>query len=162
MHPETPEDGIILEELFPGRDLTPIKKRMQELMGEAGLPYGDRSRTYNSRLAQELSAWAVHHPGGEAIHNLLYKAYFVEGINIGKIDELMKIAQTAGLDPDSAKNILETRKFKSNVDRDWQHSRRMGITGVPTTCSEDLTLVGCRPYEEYEQFVNDLIKLKKS
>ena len=152
----------MLEELFPGRDLAPMKKRMQELMREAGLPYGDRSRTYNSRLAQELSKWACNHAKGEAIHNLLYKAYFVEGINIGKIEELMKIAQKAGLDPDSAKKILENREFKSDVDRDWQHSRKMGITGVPTTCSEDLTLVGCRSYEEYEQFVNHIIELKKS
>ena len=50
LHPETPQEGLSLEDLFPGRDLAPMKERMKSLMAEAGLPYGDRSHTFNSRL----------------------------------------------------------------------------------------------------------------
>ena len=80
LHPDTPQEGQSLEELFPGRDLTPMRERMKGLMAEAGLPYGDRTHTYNSRLAQELGKWADTQEGGAAIHDLLYRAYFVDGL----------------------------------------------------------------------------------
>ena len=57
LHPDTPEDGLNLEELFAGRNLD-IEQMMQNLRKVAfdmGLPWGERRKTYNSRLAQELS-----------------------------------------------------------------------------------------------------------
>ena len=92
LHPDTPQEGMRLEDLFPGRDLTPMKERMKGLMKEAGLPYGNRTHTYNSRLAQELGKWADTQEGGEAIHDRLFRAYFVEFTNIGKVDKLVSIA----------------------------------------------------------------------
>lgn len=62
-------------------------------MAEAGLPYGERTHTYNSRLAQELGAWADTQPGGEAIHDALYRAYFVDAVNISDVDALIEIAE---------------------------------------------------------------------
>ncbi|MBT8145387.1 MAG: DsbA family protein [Gammaproteobacteria bacterium] len=160
LHPETPRDGMRLEDLFPGRDLSPMKERMKGLMAEAGLPYGDRSYTYNSRLAQELGKWADSLAGGEAIHDLLYKAYFVDSRNIGDIDELVNIAAKAGLDGSAARQMLEARDFESAVDEDWQYSRKLGVTGVPTFYANDLAVVGCQPYEVLERFVSKLIDSK--
>ncbi|NKB34459.1 MAG: hypothetical protein GKR91_15310 [Pseudomonadales bacterium] len=161
LHPDTPQEGRTLEDLFPGRDLAPIKERMMGLMEEAGLPYGDRSHTYNSRLAQELGKWADTQPGGEAIHDLLYKAYFVDNVNIGDIEELLKIAEKANLDKDLARQVLEKREFEFEVDEDWRLSRELGVTGVPTFYSNDLTVVGCQPYETLERFVNHLLELQQ-
>lgn len=157
LHPETPQEGQRLEDLFPGRDLTPMRERMKGLMAEAGLPYGDRSHTYNSRLAQELGKWAESLESGEAIHELLYKAYFVDSINIGDIDELVKIAEKAGLSGNAARQVLENREFEREVDEDWRYSRELGVTGVPTFYSNSLAVVGCQPYEILEQFVRRLI-----
>ena len=72
----------------------------------------------------------------------------------------VKIAGEVGLDPNSAKKILDNRDFKTNVDEDWALSHKMAITGVPTFYSNELTLVGCQPYEILEKFVNHLIELK--
>ena len=69
LHPDTPAEGRSLAEMLSGRDIEPIRQRLKNLMAEAGLPYGDRTHTYNSRLAQELGAWADTQPGGEAIHD---------------------------------------------------------------------------------------------
>ena len=56
LHPDTPADGLTLEQLFAGRDIDirAAQARMTRLMAEEGLPYGTRTMTYNSRLAQEL------------------------------------------------------------------------------------------------------------
>jgi predicted DsbA family dithiol-disulfide isomerase len=72
---------MTLEQLFRGRsfDLEAAQARLTVLMAEQGLPYGERTHTYNSRLAQELAKWAELQPGGGAIHDALFRAYFVDG-----------------------------------------------------------------------------------
>ena len=161
LHPETPLEGKSLEELFAGRDITPMKIRMHELMAEAGLAYGDRTHTYNSRLAQELGKWADTQAGGAAIHDALYHAYFVDNVNFGDVDELVKIAEAVGLNGSEARQVLEERKFEQQVDEDWQRSRAIGVTGVPTFYSNDLVVVGCQPYETLEKFVVHLLQEKE-
>ena len=162
LHPDTPQEGRSLEDLFPGRDLTPMKERMKGLMAEAGLAYGDRSHTFNSRLAQELGKWADTQAGGGAIHDLLYRAYFVEGVNIGDIDALVGIAERVDLDADEARKVLSDRTFETEVDEDWRRSREIGVTGVPTFYSHGLAVVGCQPYETLEKFVKHLLELREN
>ena len=84
LHPETPPEGQSLEDLFRGRnvDRKAMHAAMKERMTAEGLPYGDRTMTYNSRLAQELGKWADTQPRGEAIHDALFRAYFVEARDI--------------------------------------------------------------------------------
>jgi predicted DsbA family dithiol-disulfide isomerase len=79
LHPETPVEGRSMAELYAGRNVDPdaMYRRMKALMDAEGLPYGVRTHTYNSRLAQELGSWADTQPGGGAIHDALFKAYFV-------------------------------------------------------------------------------------
>lgn len=160
LHPETPAQGRSLAELFAGRDIKPIKARLQGLMKEAGLPYGDRTHTYNSRLAQELGKWADTQEGGAAIHDKLYRAYFVDNVNIADVDELVKIAASIGLDAAAARDVIENRRFRDKVDEDWQRSRAIGVTAVPTFYANDLVVVGCQPYETLEKFVKHLLELE--
>ena len=157
LHPDTPADGRSLAEMFAGRDIEPIRQRLKNLMAEAGLPYGDRTHTYNSRLAQELGAWADTQPGGEAIHDALYRAYFVDAVNISDVDALIEIAEVVGLDGLAARAVLVERSFSAKVDEDWARSRGVGVTGVPTFYANDLVVVGCQPYETLEKFVQHLL-----
>jgi predicted DsbA family dithiol-disulfide isomerase len=149
LHPETPVEGRSLEELFAGRgmDLEAMYTRMKGLMDAEGLPYGRRTHTYNSRLAQELGSWADTQPGGSALHDALYKAYFVEALNIGDPDVLVEIAETVGLPGDEAGAVLAERRFKAAVDADWMKSRQYGVTGVPTFVAGGYGVVGAQPYE---------------
>jgi hypothetical protein len=61
LHPETPEEGLLLEDLFAGRaiDIPQMIRRMKAVALEEGLPFGDRKKTFNSRRAQELAKWEV-------------------------------------------------------------------------------------------------------
>jgi predicted DsbA family dithiol-disulfide isomerase len=156
LHPETPAEGRSMAELYAGRSADPeaMYIRMKALMDAEGLPYGRRTHTYNSRLAQELGSWAVTQPGGEAIHDPLYRAYFVDGRNIGDPDILVEIASSVGLDADAARAVLETRSFKDAVDADWAKSRDYGVTGVPTFVAGKYGVVGAQPYEVLEELLD--------
>src|SRR5271156_4947005 len=114
-----------MAELYAGRNVDPeaMYARMKGLMDAEGLPYGRRTHTYNSRLAQELGKWADSQPGGQAIHDALYRAYFVDGVDIGNRDRLVEIARGVGLSAGEAREVLTERSFKDKVDADWAKSR---------------------------------------
>jgi predicted DsbA family dithiol-disulfide isomerase len=156
LHPETPMEGRSIAEIYAGRNVDPeaMYVRMKRLMDEEGLPYGRRTYSYNSRLAQELGKWADTQPGGETLHDALYKAYFVEGRNIGDPEILVEIAQSVGLPVDEARAVLAERRFKEAVDADWAKSHRYGVTGVPTFVADRYGVVGAQPYEVLEQLLD--------
>jgi predicted DsbA family dithiol-disulfide isomerase len=155
LHPDTPAGGLALEDLFAGRgyDLEAMHARMQQLMDDEGLPYRRRTHTYNSRLAQELAKWADSRPGAEAVHEALYKTYFVEGRNLAAAGVLVDAALSAGLPADEAWQVLRERAFKDAVDADWEKARRYGISGVPSFAAGGHKLVGAHPYDVLAQFV---------
>ncbi len=155
LHPETPDEGRTLEQLFAGRgiNVSAAQTRMAGLMAAEGLPYGDRTMTFNSRLAQEIAAWAVEETGNEAIHGALFRAYFVEGQNLADVSVLLSVIRSLGLPMDEAKDVLETRRFRAAVDRDWQRSAEQRVTGVPSFLAGLRWLEGAQPYEALKHLV---------
>ena len=144
-----------LEDLFRGRnvDRKAMHAQMKARMDAEGLPYGERTMTYNSRLAQELGKWADTQPGGEAIHDALFRAYFVEARDISRPEVLLEIVAQVGLPVDAAREVIEKRTFKAAVDEDWKLSRQIGVTGVPTFVAGRYGVVGAQPYETLEALV---------
>ncbi len=128
------------------------KQRMKALMQAEGLPYGDRQRTFNSRLAQELGKYGEQR-GVPQIHDALYRAYFVHGQNLAEPDVLVKAAAEVGIPSDEASQVLARRTMRAAVDADWARSRMLGITGVPTFVIDGQRLVGAQPYEVLKEFV---------
>jgi predicted DsbA family dithiol-disulfide isomerase len=155
LHPETPAQGLALADLFAGRglDLKAMHAQMKARMDAEGLPYGERSHTFNSRLSQELGKWADTQPGGEAFHDAMFRAYFVEARDISQPAVLLDIVASVGLSVDTAREVLELRTFKAAVDADWKLSRQYGITGVPTFVVGRHGVVGAQPYEALERLV---------
>jgi predicted DsbA family dithiol-disulfide isomerase len=132
-----------------------MHERMQRLMEAEGLPYGTRTHTYNSRLAQEMAQWADTQPGFDSVHRALYEAYFVVGRNIGDISVLVDVAASVGLPVERTRKVLTERLFKNAVDADWERARQYGVTGVPTFVCDGYRVVGAQPYEILERFVRE-------
>jgi predicted DsbA family dithiol-disulfide isomerase len=155
LHPNTPEEGLTLEKLFEGRSIVlgEVMTRLKKVADEEGLPFGERHMTYNSRLAQELGKWAESEGIGDPFHSAVFRAYFVEGRNIGDVKELVDVATSVGLSGEEASRVVETREFKGAVDLDWSRARGMGVTAVPTFLLDQRFVVGAQPYEVLEQFL---------
>jgi predicted DsbA family dithiol-disulfide isomerase len=157
LHPDTPPEGRTLADLFAGRmDPAVVNARMKERMDAEGLPYGRRTHTYNSRLAQELAK------AFDAVRDPLYRAYFADSRNIGDIGVLVDVASAAGIPADAALRVLTDRTFRHAVDADWERARRSGITAVPSFAAGGRTLVGTQPYDVLEKFVIDAGATRKA
>ena len=128
-------------------------RQLKNKARELGLPFGERRKTYNSRLAQELGSWAESKNMGDAFHMAAFKSYFVDGKNIAKIPVLLDLAVSVGLPREEAETVLSTRAFKDLVDEDWAISKARGITAVPTFVINQDKLVGAQPYEMLEKFM---------
>lgn len=126
--------------------------RMKGLMEAEGLPYAFGDMLYNSRLAQELAKWAEHE-GKAEIHDALYRASFVDGVNLGDAEALVAVAEGVGLPGAEARSVLAERRYREEVDADWARSRAIGVTGVPTFVAGGRGVVGAQPYEVLERLV---------
>ncbi len=157
LHPETPVEGRLLADLFAGRSeaaLQAMKSRLAGFMDQEGLEYGDRTRTYNSRVAQELAVWGDDEGVTDALHDALFRAYFVENRNLAETDVLADAATSAGLDGERARSIAEDRAYRGAVDDHWKRATDMGVTGVPTFVSEGFGVVGAQPYDVLEELAS--------
>ena len=130
-----------------------MKQRMSSLMAEEGLPYGNRTHTYNSRLAQELAKYAESFEEGEVLNRKLFEAYFVEGLNLADTYVLLDLAESSGLPREETEEAISKRRFRNEVDADWKRTRELGVRGVPTFVYGNRALVGAQPYETMKQLV---------
>ena len=155
LHPDTPEDGLTLQQLFAGRsvDIDRVMDRLKQVAHQLGLPLGQRDKTYNSRLAQELAKWAESKDKGDEFHEAVFHAYFANGKNIGKINELVLLAKSIGLSEKEARQVLESRAFKDAVDSDWSRCHKLGITAVPAFVMGNQVVMGFQAYDVLEQFL---------
>jgi predicted DsbA family dithiol-disulfide isomerase len=155
LHPDTPPEGRTLEDLFRGYPFSveQANERMASLMEKERLPFKAGTHTYNSRLAQELAVWAEAQGSGEAMHQALFQAYFVDDKNLAETSVLREIAQSIGLDGAAAQASLEARRHRADVDDDWARSRSLGVTGIPTFVADFNAVVGAQPYETLEALV---------
>ena len=156
LHPETPREGRTLIELFGSNqeDIDQKNERMKELMILENLPYKNRTHTYNSRLAQEIGAWAQSIDNETSIHDNFFEAYFVQGLNVGLESVILDVVSKSGLNPEEARKVIKNRLFMKNIDEDWNKSRNYGVTGVPTYVYQKQSMVGAQPHENLVEFLN--------
>jgi predicted DsbA family dithiol-disulfide isomerase len=127
--------------------------RLKKVAEELGLPLGERKMTFNSRRAQELGKWAESQGRGDKYHDAIFRAYFVDGRNIGKTAILAAIAKGIGLSEKEVDEVLDKGSFRDAVDSDWNLASRLGISCVPTFVVDGDSVVGAQPYEVLEQLL---------
>lgn len=155
LHPETPDEGRELADLFAGRmDVPRVMAELQALARELGLPFGARTHTYNSRLAQELGKWAESKGRGDDFRAAVYHAYFAEGRNIARSDVLLDICKALALPIPEAQKVLTERSYAPAVDADWQRVSQLGVRSVPTHIYQRRMLVGFQDYVAFKTLVD--------
>ena len=163
LHPDTPAEGRNLDEIYqrypyPKADMLEHLRRNARALN---MPYCERSKVFNSKLAQELGAWAESQGVGEQFHKAAFAAYFVNNENLAEKKVLLNIVGQVGLDLDEAEAVMVQRSYSVYVEKDWQRAEELGIDVVPTFVIGANKLVGAQEYRSLSKFVNQNAVAKK-
>ena len=87
----------------------------------------------------------------------ILRAFFQEDRDIGDPEVLVALAAEAGIDPDEARQALETGAYRARHREALRHAREdMAITSVPTIVVGDQIFRGVPPLEELLQAIDRL------
>ncbi len=155
LHPDTPEEGVSLSETLKNKPVSVEEavESMKKTAQKEGLQISNNIRTFNTRLLQELSKWAETEGKGDEFHKAAYNAYYVDVINIAKINELLNLSESVGLSRKKAKKVIDDRTFKDHVDEDYKRAEAMDVCVIPTFVVGDNMVVGSKPYEILEKLL---------
>ena len=90
------------------------------------------AKTPNTLDSHRLIRWAAGAGVQDQIVERLFKAYFIDGRDIGDAGVLTDIAAEAGMDPVLVGDLLSKDADLAAVEREAGTAYEMGISGVPT------------------------------
>ena len=132
--------------------------RVTGVAAAAGLEYRfDLLQHTNTVKAHELLHFAKEQGRQLELAERLMSAYFTEGRNLGALDELVELAVDAGLDPDAARDALQSSRYLAAVRADQAQAVAYGINGVPFfVIDEKYGVSGAQPAEAFAQIVRQV------
>ncbi len=164
LNPDMPEGGMdrrnYLESKFGGKEnAARVYSRIDEAAKTAGLSinWEGITRTPNTLNAHRLIHWAGIEGAQTFVVASLFRAYFVEGRDIGDIEVLADIADGCGLDAAMMRQLLQGDADLDDIRARDEHSRKMGVTGVPTfVVASKHAVPGAQPPELWGQVIEDI------
>jgi predicted DsbA family dithiol-disulfide isomerase len=106
-----------------------------------------------TRKAHELVLHAAAHGVGEDAHREVFEAVFARGDDVGRVDVLVGIAASIGLDRSEAKAVLDVDRYASEVVRGRAHAERAGVASPPALVHGAAMLRGFLSAEALRTFV---------
>lgn len=164
LNPDMPREGMdrraYLEGKFGGKEgavraYAPVVEHAEK----AGLTinFEAMQRTPNTLDAHRLIHWAGIEGKQSDVVDALFQAYFVDAKDIGDHEVLADIAAACGMERDVTLRLLQGDTEVSEIrDRD-AHSRKMGVSSVPTyIVANQHAVPGAQPPELWKQVIADI------
>lgn len=136
--PEMPPEGKDWDQHVRDRfgspeRLAPMQERLREVGGNAGIPFAFEKirRAANTFDAHRLILLAGTVGKQDEMVEGLFRAYFVDGRDVGDRDTLVAVASEAGLDEDTVKSWLDSNAAADGIRNGLSEARRVGVQGVP-------------------------------
>lgn len=127
-----------------------------EAAARAGIPFRAPPFIPWSRKAHELALLAAEKGCFERVHQTLFEALFVRGMDIGRVDVLAGLGGECGLDPAEVRTVLGVDRFGPRMDEIRAALLREGIRGVPLLQANGKQLAGFKDAAEVTAFLNTL------
>ena len=112
-----------------------INAIQQQLTANAK-PYGidfqfEKALSFNTIDVHRLWQWSKTLGKSSELKEALMKAYFTDGIDLSKEENVLQVVENCGLDKFEAESILKSNQFSNEVDEDIYHASQIGVRGVP-------------------------------
>ncbi|MBI3452537.1 MAG: DsbA family oxidoreductase [Rhodospirillales bacterium] len=158
LNPDMPAEGMDRKEYLRLKFGDRAGGRMYEAVEAAGREEGisfafDRiPRTPNTILAHRLIRYAGRTERQDEIVEALFRAYFLEGMDIGRIETLASLCGALGMDTDEVERYLASEEDLADVKAEDAFARQIGVSGVPCFIIErKFAISGAQPPEAFLQ-----------
>ena len=138
LNPTTPESGFnqkeYLTKKFGGEDrYTELTARVVGVAAEEGLnfDFSKQPISPNTRKAHSLIQFARGEGKQLAVKEAFMKAYFTDGIDLSKNENMVDVAVQAGLEKGKVENVLADENAPIQIALAEQELSKLGISGVP-------------------------------
>jgi len=139
-------------------------RQIYEMIGAAGNEEGIRfafdsiGQTPNTVNAHRLIRLAAMHGRSDSVVEALFRAYFLQGRDIGDTETLVAIAVECGLDSEETRILLASDDYRSDVLAEHDMAVSLNISGVPCFILEGrYAVVGAQQPDAFMP-VFDLVK----
>lgn len=103
-----------------------------EMARSVGLTYDfDKTVVANTFKAHQFTHFAKVHGKQLEAEEVLFSAYFIEGLNIDDVDVLAQLASKIGLKGEELVSAIENGTYSDAVAQDLYEARQVGVQGVP-------------------------------
>ena len=137
LNPDLPASGIARREYIerkwgPGKG-PEVYSRVAGVGRTVDLPFAFENITVqpNTLQAHRLLGYAERHGRQDEMAEVLFKAYFIEGLDITNDEVLADAAERAGLDRAAALAYIRSDEYRDTVLEAYVQARQAGIGGVP-------------------------------
>ena len=153
LNPQLPESGVprkkYLEDKFGGAERAKeIYARVSAAGKRAGIDFAFDSIQVqpNTIGAHRLMHYAAEHGSQDAMAEVIFRRYFLEGADLTNKETLAQIAQQAGLDRDEVATYLASDTDRDLIEEQDRRARAIGVEGVPFfIINQRLALSGAQP-----------------
>jgi predicted DsbA family dithiol-disulfide isomerase len=160
LNPGMPDEGMpraeYVQRKFGDRGGA-VYDRVSGVGREVGIPFAfDRiARQPNTLAAHSLIEAAQAHGVQDAVVEALFRAYFLEGVDLTVPENLAAIAAAAGLDRAAAEAWLADPGKRDGAAAEDQRAREIGVEGVPFFIFNGrLAVSGAHPAETLFEAMN--------
>lgn len=164
LNPDMPREGMgrreYLEGKFGGKEgavraYAPVVEHAEK--AGVKIDFEGMQRTPNTLNAHRLIHWAGVDGRQTAAVSALFKAYFTDARDIGDAEVLADVADSIEMDAAVITRLLQSDVDTQDIrDRD-AHSRKMGVTSVPTfIVANQHAVPGAQPPEMWAKVIGEL------
>jgi len=170
LNPSIPETGVnqqaYLTQKFGGEErYAKITAHVTQVAAEEGLVFNFHKQAVspNTRSAHRIIQLAKHVNKQVDVKEAFMKAYFTDGVDLSKADNLIAVAEQAGMERALVAQLISGNQGVAEVIQAEKEIQQLGITGVPFYIVQNkYGLSGAQPAEAFVEVIEKAAQEKAS
>lgn len=144
---------MLLTDYFP--QAQNMANQLKQYGEKYDLPFNDITMIPNTNKALQVGEYAKTVGKGHEFSKAMYKAVFVDDINISLEEEIIRIAESVGLK--NVSNVWQTSTFESILEENKVFCHQHNISSVPTFIINDTyAIVGAQGPEAFKKVFHSI------
>ncbi|WP_373048339.1 DsbA family oxidoreductase [Vulgatibacter sp.] len=162
LNPDLPKDGVDARTHYERKfgsieRVRQLRANVAAVGREAGIDFDfERAEKAPNTFDSHRLVWLAAGTGFQgAVVERLFRAFFVEGQDVGDHRVLVRLAEEAGLDPHDVEHVLASEAGAAEVRGAEEAVRRLGVSSVPFFVVEgQWAISGAQPVDAFVQLLD--------